>query len=36
MGQCVAESFFKTMKTELVYHASFGTRVQAVFEYLKI
>lgn len=42
-GNCwdnaVAESFFKTMKTEMVYHTNFTTRVQAklaVFEYIEI
>lgn len=42
-GNCwdnaVAESFFKTMKTELAYHASFTTRAHAklaVFEYLEV
>jgi transposase InsO family protein len=42
-GNCwdnaVAESFFKTMKTEMVYHAVFKTRAQAkmaVFEYLEV
>ena len=42
-GNCwdnaVAESFFKTMKTEMVYHVSFKTRAQArlvVFEYLEV
>ena len=42
-GNCwdnaVAESFFKTMKTEMVYHENFQTRAQAkiaVFEYLEI
>jgi putative transposase len=42
-GKCwdnaVAESFFKTMKTELVYHTVFTTRDQAklaVFEYLEV
>jgi putative transposase len=42
-GNCwdnaVAESFFKTMKTELIYHCSCQTRAQArlaVFEYMEI
>lgn len=42
-GNCwdnaVAESFFKTMKTELVYHVEFQTRKQAktaLFEYIEI
>ena len=42
-GNCwdnaVAESFFKTMKTELIYHCSFQTKAQAklaVFEYMEI
>lgn len=42
-GNCwdnaVAESFFKTMKTEMVYHTVFTTRAQAklaVFEYLEV
>jgi transposase InsO family protein len=41
-GNCwdnaVAESFFKTLKTELVYHESYNTREQAalsVFEYIE-
>lgn len=41
-GNCwdnaVAESFFKTMKTEMVYHRRFATRQQArlaVFEYIE-
>lgn len=42
-GNCwdnaVAESFFKTLKTELVYHRKFATREEAklaVFEYIEI
>ena len=42
-GDCwdnaVAESFFHTLKTELVYHHSFKTREQAqwaVFEYIEV
>lgn len=42
-GNCwdnsVAESFFKTLKTELVYHCDFDTRDQAkqkIFEYIEI
>ncbi len=42
-GNCwdnaVAESFFKTMKTEMVYHENCQTKVQtrlAVFEYLEV
>lgn len=42
-GNCwdnaVAESFFKTMKTELIYHVAFKTKDQAklaVFEYIEI
>lgn len=42
-GNCwdnaVSESFFKTMKTEMVYHTVFKTKAQAklaVFEYLVI
>lgn len=42
-GNCwdnaVAESFFKTLKTELVYHVAFKTKAQAklaVFEYIEI
>lgn len=42
-GNCwdnsVAESFFKTLKTELVYHCNFKTRdeaKQAIFEYIEI
>ena len=42
-GNCwdnaVAESFFKTMKTEMVYHVVFKTRKQAglaIFEYIEI
>ena len=41
-GNCwdnaVAESFFKTLKTELVYHRKFATRKEAslaVFEYIE-
>lgn len=39
LDNAVAESFFKTMKTEMVYHAVFKTRAQAkmaVFEYLEV
>ena len=35
----VAESFFKTMKTEMVYHTKFKTRREAsmaIFEYIEI
>ena len=35
----VAESFFKTLKTELIYHDSYQTRYQAeiaVFEYIEV
>lgn len=42
-GNCwdnaVAESFFKTMKTEMVYHENFTTRAQAklaIFEYIEV
>lgn len=42
-GNCwdnaVAESFFKTMKTEMIYHQLFQTRAEAklaVFEYIEI
>lgn len=42
-GNCwdnaVAESFFKTMKTEMVYHEKFQTRAVArlaIFEYLEV
>jgi putative transposase len=42
-GNCwdnaVAESFFKTIKTELVYQAVFKTKIEAklaVFEYLEV
>lgn len=42
-GNCwdnsVAESFFKTLKTELVYHCNFKTRdeaKQAIFEYIEV
>lgn len=42
-GNCwdnaVAESFFKTMKTEMVYHENFQTRAQAklaIFEYIEV
>ena len=41
-GNCwdnaVAESFFKTMKTELIYHRKFATRHEArlaIFEYIE-
>ena len=41
-GNCwdnaVAESFFKTMKTELIYHRKFATRQEArlaIFEYIE-
>ena len=41
-GNCwdnaVAESFFKTLKTELVYHEDYSTKQQArlaVFEYIE-
>ena len=42
-GNCwdnaVAESFFKTMKTEMVYHENFQTKTQAklgIFEYIEV
>jgi len=42
-GNCydnaVAESFFKTLKTELVYHERYWTRAQArasIFEYIEV
>ena len=42
-GNCwdnsVAESFFKTLKTELVYHCDFATRAEAreaIFEYIEV
>ena len=42
-GNCwdnaVAESFFKTMKTEMVYHENFQTRTHAklgIFEYIAV
>jgi putative transposase len=42
-GNCwdnaVAESFFKTLKTELIYHCKFATRQEArlaIFEYIEI
>ena len=42
-GNCwdnaVAESFFKTMKTEMIYHEKFQTRAEAklaIFEYIEI
>ena len=42
-GDCwdnaVMESFFKTLKTELVYHRKFGTRAAAsgaIFEYIEV
>jgi transposase InsO family protein len=34
-----AESFFKTLKTELVYHRRYKTRVEArldIFEYIEV
>jgi putative transposase len=34
----VAESFFKTLKTELVYHHKYATRLEAklsIFEYIE-
>jgi putative transposase len=41
-GNCwdnaVAESFFKTLKSEMIYHANFTTRQQAkvaTFEYIE-
>jgi transposase InsO family protein len=41
-GKCwdnpVAESFFKTLKTELVYHTDYATKQQAklaIFEYIE-
>jgi len=41
-GNCwdnaVAESFFKSMKTELIYHRKFATRKEArlaIFEYIE-
>ncbi|QCR21131.1 IS3 family transposase [Pontibacter sp. SGAir0037] len=39
LDNAVAESFFKTLKTELVYHCRFTTRQEArlaVFEYVEI
>ena len=42
-GDCwdnaVAESFFKTIKSELIYHYKFGTWLQAkraIFEYIEM
>ncbi len=42
-GNCydnaVAESFFHTLKTELVYHERYGTRLEAkrsIFEYMEV
>lgn len=42
-GNCwdnaIAESFFKTLKTEMVYHTRFETRAQArleIFDYIEI
>ncbi len=42
-GNCwdnaIAENFFKTMKTELIYHAYYHTKEQAklgVFEYIEV
>ncbi len=42
-GKCwdnaVAESFFKTMKTKMIYHHNFQTKVEAklaVFEYIEV
>lgn len=38
-GNAVAESFFSTLKTELVYHTDFTTRQQArseSFEYIEV
>ena len=35
----VAESFFKTLKTELVYHTDFATKTQAklaIFAYIEV
>ncbi|MET3115197.1 transposase InsO family protein [Pedobacter sp. CG_S7] len=39
LGNTVAESFFKTMKTDMVYHEVFKTRKQAslaIFEYIEV
>ena len=42
-GNCwdnaVAESFFKTIKTELTYHCSYATKEEAkrsIFEYIEV
>ena len=42
-GNCwdnaIAESFFKTLKTEMVYHRKFETRAQAkleIFDYIEV
>ena len=42
-GNCwdnaIAESFFKTLKTEMVYHKKFETRAQAkleIFDYIEV
>jgi len=38
LDNAVAESFFKTLKNELVYHEDYKTRVQArqsIFEYIE-
>ncbi len=35
----VAESFFKTLKTEMVYHRTFQTKAEAkvaIFEYIEV
>ena len=37
-GNAVAESFFKTLKTEMAYHRAFQTKAEAkaaVFEYIE-
>ncbi|WP_394351951.1 IS3 family transposase [Rhodocytophaga rosea] len=39
MGYAVAESFFKTLKTECVYSSSFANQQEArvvIFEYLEV
>jgi hypothetical protein len=35
LADIITESFFKTLKTELLYHHKFQTREQAKIQYLK-
>ena len=39
LGQCLCQSFFGTLKRELIYHRQYGTRDEAtrdIFEYIEV